>query len=342
MSIRNNTVGTTEITPVEMEVTKSMKQESRDFSRATFNKTYPELPETNFPDSLDVFERFSDVTSGDIMLVNQYQTYMLAGNQAAAAKLIADNPDLKNKIINASTINKFLDAVSALERMFKDDIQKYIASQAGTAGQAAKLSTAKLIDGIGFDGTQNVTRHCLCETIAGASGKIAVPVIEGSISELTHGLMVTVRFKNGNTAANPTLKIEIKTSTGTSYTTAKSIYYNGVAMTNNFLANANSIYSFVYDSTLDGWLIIGYSSKHTATTAALTSAGWNDNVQVVSVSGVTADNFIFVGPAVGSEDVWAKAGVRCFSQSSGQLTFTCKKTPETNLTANIFIVDVKS
>lgn len=342
MSIRNNTVGTTEITPVKMEVTKSMKQESRDFSRATFNKTYPELPETNFPDSLDVFERFSDVTSGDIVLVNQYQTYMLAGNQAAAAKLIADNPDLKNKIINASTINKFLDAVSALERMFKDDIQKYIASQAGTAGQAAKLSTAKLIDGIGFDGTQNVTRHCLCETIAGASGKIAVPVIEGSISELTHGLMVTVRFKNGNTAANPTLKIEIKTSTGTSYTTAKSIYYNGVAMTNNFLANANSIYSFVYDSTLDGWLIIGYSSKHTATTAALTSAGWNDNVQVVSVSGVTADNFIFVGPAVGSEDVWAKAGVRCFSQSSGQLTFTCKKTPETNLTANIFIVDVKS
>nr|DAG13023.1 MAG TPA: hypothetical protein [Caudoviricetes sp.] len=342
MSIRNNTVGTTEITPVEMEVTKSMKQESRDFSRATFNKTYPELPETNFPDSLDVFERFSDVTSGDIVLVNQYQTYMLAGNQAAAAKLIADNPDLKNKIINASTINKFLDAVSALERMFKDDIQKYIASQAGTAGQAAKLSTAKLIDGIGFDGTQNVTRHCLCETIAGASGKIAVPVIEGSISELTHGLMVTVRFKNGNTAANPTLKIEIKTSTGTSYTTAKSIYYNGVAMTNNFLANANSIYSFVYDSTLDGWLIIGYSSKHTATTAALTSAGWNDNVQVVSVSGVTADNFIFVGPAVGSEDVWAKAGVRCFSQSSGQLTFTCKKTPETNLTANIFIVDVKA
>lgn len=342
MSIRNNTVGTTEITPVEMEVTKSMKQESRDFSRATFNKTYPELPETNFPDSLDVFERFSDVTSGDIVLVNQYQTYMLAGNQAAAAKLIADNPDLKNKIINASTINKFLDAVSALERMFKDDIQKYIASQAGTAGQAAKLSTAKLIDGIGFDGTQNVTRHCLCETIAGASGKIAVPVIEGSISELTHGLMVTVRFKNGNTAANPTLKIEIKTSTGTSYTTAKSIYYNGVAMTNNFLANANSIYSFVYDSTLDGWLIIGYSSKHTATTAALTSAGWNDNVQVVSVSGVTADNFIFVGPAVGVEDAWAKAGVRCFSQSAGQLTFTCKKTPETNLTANIFIVDVKS
>ena len=27
----NNTVGTTEITPVESEVTKSMKQESRDF-----------------------------------------------------------------------------------------------------------------------------------------------------------------------------------------------------------------------------------------------------------------------------------------------------------------------
>ena len=37
MSIINNTVGTTGITPVEIEVTKSMKQESRDFSRGRFN-----------------------------------------------------------------------------------------------------------------------------------------------------------------------------------------------------------------------------------------------------------------------------------------------------------------
>lgn len=36
MSIRNNTVGTTGITPVETEVTRSMKQESRDFSRGRF------------------------------------------------------------------------------------------------------------------------------------------------------------------------------------------------------------------------------------------------------------------------------------------------------------------
>lgn len=34
--MRNNTVGTTEITPVETEVTKSEKQESRDFSRGGF------------------------------------------------------------------------------------------------------------------------------------------------------------------------------------------------------------------------------------------------------------------------------------------------------------------
>ena len=68
------------------------------------SKTYPELPETNFPDSLDVFDRLSDVTSGDIILVNQYQAYMSAGNQAAAAKLLTDNPDLKNKIINASIL----------------------------------------------------------------------------------------------------------------------------------------------------------------------------------------------------------------------------------------------
>ena len=37
MSIRNNTVGTTEITPVETEVTRSMKQESRDIGCGRFN-----------------------------------------------------------------------------------------------------------------------------------------------------------------------------------------------------------------------------------------------------------------------------------------------------------------
>lgn len=36
MSIINNTVGITEITPVESEVTKTKKQESRDFSRGGF------------------------------------------------------------------------------------------------------------------------------------------------------------------------------------------------------------------------------------------------------------------------------------------------------------------
>ena len=34
--MKNNTVGTTEITPVETDVTRSMKQESRDFSRGKF------------------------------------------------------------------------------------------------------------------------------------------------------------------------------------------------------------------------------------------------------------------------------------------------------------------
>ena len=34
----NNTVGTTEITPVETEDTKSMKQESRDFGCGMFNQ----------------------------------------------------------------------------------------------------------------------------------------------------------------------------------------------------------------------------------------------------------------------------------------------------------------
>lgn len=40
--MKNSTVGTTEIKPVETEVTKSEKQESHDFSRGRFNDPHYE------------------------------------------------------------------------------------------------------------------------------------------------------------------------------------------------------------------------------------------------------------------------------------------------------------
>lgn len=73
-------------------------------------------------------------------------------------------------------------------------------------------------------------------------------------------------------------------------------------------------------------------------TATLTVAGWSNNSQTVSVSGVTASNNIVVSPAYASNAAWASAGVRCSAQASGSLTFTCDTAPSEALTANILIL----
>ena len=90
--------------------------------------TYTDLTETQFPDKVDDLSRMSDLTVSDVALVNQYYTYYNAGNLAAAAQLLIDNPTLMNKIFNAAKFNILRDALIALQRYYKSDVQTYIDS----------------------------------------------------------------------------------------------------------------------------------------------------------------------------------------------------------------------
>lgn len=83
---------------------------------------------------------------------------------------------------------------------------------------------------------------------------------------------------------------------------------------------------------------LGVESKHAAKTATLTAAGWSNKTQTVAVNGVTADNTVIVGPSPTSQDVWAKAGVKCTAQAANSLTFTCKTAPTAALNVNIVIL----
>lgn len=85
----------------------------------------------------------------------------------------------------------------------------------------------------------------------------------------------------------------------------------------------------------DGIANAGAASTETAT---LTAAGWSDNTQTVSVTGVTADNMVICSPAPLSYTAYAAAGVYCFSQSAGSLTFKCSTTPSDDLTVNVAII----
>lgn len=74
-----------------------------------------------------------------------------------------------------------------------------------------------------------------------------------------------------------------------------------------------------------------------AATASVTLAAgaWSGNTQTIAVPGVTADNTVICSPDPASHDAYGKYGVYCISQADGQLTFRCKRTPDTALAVNI-------
>ena len=111
----------------------------------------------------------------------------------------------------------------------------FITSGATTA-KAKQLETTRKIDGVGFNGTADITHFATCSTAAATQAKTAS--VAGF--NLVNGARVTIKFTVTNTAANPTLNVN---GTG-----AKAIKYRGSAISAGYLA-ANRVYEFVYDGT---------------------------------------------------------------------------------------------
>ena len=78
-------------------------------------------------------------------------------------------------------------------------------------------------------------------------------------------------------------------------------------------------------------------ATYTQLTVTLTVAGWSDNSQTVTASGVTASNAVVVSPTPDSYLSYGEFGVYCSAQGAGTLTFTCDSAPDVNLTVNVLI-----
>lgn len=66
---------------------------------------------------------------------------------------------------------------------------------------------------------------------------------------------------------------------------------------------------------------------------------WSNNQLIISVSGVTTTNDVYVSPEPSAENYeeYTGCGVRCLSQSAGKLTFICDSVPEKDVVANVSI-----
>lgn len=88
--------------------------------------TYPQYPNSNFPDQIDSWLRRQDPNSSDMVLIKQFKAYLDVNDVTSAQNLINSNPSLLVKIFNADALNNIQDGLMALETFFKNDVDGYI------------------------------------------------------------------------------------------------------------------------------------------------------------------------------------------------------------------------
>lgn len=92
--------------------------------------TYPQYPQSNFPDGLDSWEEFLDVMDSDAELLKQYQQYVLNGDMANAQNIYKQIPNADRKFIGALVMNQFADAIMSLETFYGNSgFESYVNSK---------------------------------------------------------------------------------------------------------------------------------------------------------------------------------------------------------------------
>nr|DAP58853.1 MAG TPA: tail protein [Caudoviricetes sp.] len=84
---------------------------------------------------------------------------------------------------------------------------------------------------------------------------------------------------------------------------------------------------------------VDYQLPVTSVQVTLPAAGWQNNAQAVTVSGVTADSSVVVSPAPESFEAYNEAECRATAQGAGTITFSCGSTPSVALTVNVMIIN---
>lgn len=97
---------------------------------------------------------------------------------------------------------------------------------------------------------------------------------------------------------------------------------NAVSNIDQQLANKNPKIEAVTETLSTSW---------TATSGGFTQ-------EISSISGVTVDSVLLIGPAPESYTKYSECGIRCTAQGSGSLTFFANKAPNSSLSVQILIL----
>lgn len=109
---------------------------------------YPQLVHTDFPNKVDSFPYFVDISYELEPFAKQYRELISQGRYAEAAQLLQQKPELKDCFINANRLNQLLDAVKASQLFYLDDVREYLMNlirQRGDWNPSAKYNKHEIV-----------------------------------------------------------------------------------------------------------------------------------------------------------------------------------------------------
>ena len=196
---------------------------------------------------------------------------------------------------------------------------------------ATKLTTARNIDGVAFDGSANIHHFGTCSTAAGTAAK-TVTLSDSMTFTLAEGASVFVAFTDANTASNPTLAVN--------GTTAKAIYRYGTTTpgtTGKSSWKAGSVVHLVYDGS--AWQMVGWINDDTTYSNASLGQGYGTcstaeatTAKVVTLSdytltkgGIVAVKFTYGLCASATMNINSKGAKSIYIHGAAATATTCKQ-----------------
>ena len=178
------------------------------------SELYPDLNLSVFPSGgIDQFLTFLNITATDGPLIAQYQAALQAGNTVQANQILAQIPQGTQKIITATDLNKLTQAMLAVERFYKTDIEPYV-----TQKQAEWLSVINQFSykGVWSAGTTYQVNNLVTYTTSGLTLvylATSTPPVGTVPTNTQYWRLLTIQGQQGTSGAGLSYRQEWNVST---------------------------------------------------------------------------------------------------------------------------------
>ena len=85
------------------------------------SKTYPQFPDTTFPDAIQPLTEYLDIESADLALYNSYIGFIANEDYNSAQNVLQQITNFDKKIITAQKLNQLTDTIMAQQTLYQSD-----------------------------------------------------------------------------------------------------------------------------------------------------------------------------------------------------------------------------